>query len=898
MTTSETPRSQRGSAIDAWLHAGGIVIAATERAARALRGAFNRRREADGQTAWATPAIYDWRAFVRRVWDREFADDRVLLSGLQEEWLFGQIAQRSEHNATVLHGPRMRLAAMAREAHDLLCTHAAELLPSTARPAWPGDAETFSAWLAEFDQICAREGWLSATRLPLEIIQRIEDNAPEREPLLLVGFDRLTATQKRFFDAWGKYEQIADAGTAETRFYEVADAASELAACALWCRSRLQADHTARLLIISQDAGQRRGEIERAFARYLDGPSADLVEFSLGVPLSRTPLVHAGLLVLRWISNKALAEYEVDWLIAGGVTTASEAESASLQRHMRKIRNRQMQRPEWTLEEFINGLPNGDPLPESWVQRMLSAARRLHPIGQRRSALEWSELLPLSMNDAGFPGCHPMPSANFQVMDHWRKAVEACGTLGFDERTISWPTFHSAVARQMEDTLFTPEATAANILVSGPAQSAGLVADGIWFLGAEEGAWPFASQLHPFLPAFVQRNTNMPQASAQADAKLAGRITDRLLHAASECVFSSVRLRCKVDANPSRMILSLVGDPVPVPDQLVPERPVQAVMETFPDSIAVPFSGNIAPGGATTLTMQSRCPFRAFATFRMGAQPWDLAETGLTPRQRGDLVHSVLRAVWGGAAVGGWTTSDELQAVLASEGLEGVERFVAAHVEQVLMHSMPATVRDRIPKRCIALELERLTKLVTEWLLYESTRAQFTVSGTEQRSQVVIAGLAFDLRLDRLDTLNDGTSLIVDYKTGASTSLDSWSSARPDDVQLPLYGVFGVGQGNPSELGGLAFAKVLPGAPEFIGRVRNNGAFLPSVSNRNQLTTNPLSDQQIDVWRSIIEQLAADFLHGRAVVDPKDSDSCKYCELCSLCRIDQMQAEDADSTQP
>ena len=83
----------------------------------------------------------------------------------------------------------------------------------------------------------------------------------------------------------------------------------------------------------------------------------------------------------------------------------------------------------------------------------------------------------------------------------------------------------------------------------------------------------------------------------------------------------------------------------------------------------------------------------------------------------------------------------------------------------------------------------RLIRLVTEWLLYESARVPFTVVETELETEVSIDGLELDLRLDRIDRLNDGSLLVIDYKSG-DVSPKLWDLPRPDDVQLPLYAGF------------------------------------------------------------------------------------------------------------
>jgi ATP-dependent helicase/DNAse subunit B len=58
----------------------------------------------------------------------------------------------------------------------------------------------------------------------------------------------------------------------------------------------------------------------------------------------------------------------------------------------------------------------------------------------------------------------------------------------------------------------------------------------------------------------------------------------------------------------------------------------------------------------------------------------------------------------------------------------------------------------------------------------------------------------------------------------------------------------------------------------------------------------PLTDQQLDEWRAAIEQLARDFLSGRATVNPRDYPiTCEHCGLQTLCRVEEnMQLGDLD----
>jgi RecB family exonuclease len=195
-----------------------------------------------------------------------------------------------------------------------------------------------------------------------------------------------------------------------------------------------------------------------------------------------------------------------------------------------------------------------------------------------------------------------------------------------------------------------------------------------------------------------------------------------------------------------------------------------------------------------------------------------------------------------------------------------------------------------MPRRYLELEELRLARHVAEWLQFESARYAFEVAETEAGRPVSIAGLSFDVRLDRIDRLNDGTLLVIDYKTG-DVSHKSWELPRPDDIQLPLYAGFALDRENEI-LGGLVFAKVRPGDKSFAGHVGSpTGTLIASLKNTSSLARNPLTAEQLIDWRNYIERMARDFLAGRADVDPREyPDTCDRCGLQTLCRIHESRA--------
>ena len=227
----------------------------------------------------------------------------------------------------------------------------------------------------------------------------------------------------------------------------------------------------------------------------------------------------------------------------------------------------------------------------------------------------------------------------------------------------------------------------------------------------------------------------------------------------------------------------------------------------------------------------------------------------LSAKQRGQLLHAVLHSVWSGRRPG-IKNHDDLFAI------KDLAAFVRTHVKAGLQSALPAGISEQMPPMYLELEEIRLVRLVSEWLEFEKTRAPFTVEQTEAQRTVTIAGLSMNLRLDRVDRLIDGSSLVIDYKTG-SVDPKSWDLPRPDDLQLPLYKVFGLEPLQPSLFdsyggpasGGLVFAKVRAGDTCFAGRVADAEKTIdPDLPGNSALVRRKLTGLDESQWKEYIEQ--------------------------------------------
>ncbi|WP_263357424.1 PD-(D/E)XK nuclease family protein [Acidicapsa ligni] len=917
MIQQETVRSAR---VDEWLANGGVVLTATDRAARSVAAAHHSAQRDAGRMAWTTPAIAAWDSWVRERWTERNRDGLLLLNALQEQRLWTKVVRGSRAGAHLLHPDQ--LAKAAQQAYKLLCDYAPEALTSRERLGWPGDAAIFSEWITEFESRCRREALISASRLVSELAAQLlatqlenEDNSGQvRAPLLLIGFDRVLDSQKKLLHAWAGGApswQLLEAGDAarESVFFAARDSATELTACVSWIRRRLEADPNVRLTIVTTNLQQRRGEIERAL---LEANGSEIgFEFSLGVPLGQMGVARAALLLLQWLDG-ALTETELDWLIASGHTAANAKEEIALAETMRQLRRKGLERTEWSLEAFANpqGLASSATgyeaeqaesdagnsrsfrrtiaPPEAWTARLLAAKQMLRKQPERQSPLAWADAVSQLLEAAGWPGFRPLSSTTFQARQRWDSVMENCASLGFEavapgDSGMEWDEFIGIVATAVGGTIFAAESRDAAVQISEPLESAGQLSDGIWFLGADEESWPGRGAPHPLLPIRLQREAGMPHSTPQADWSLAQEATTRLLASANEVIFSYCEQSDESEARPSRLILRHVGAPVAMPSGLAQSSPArQPLTEVYEDASRIAFPLAAMAGGSATLTRQSLCPFQAFSVARLGAEQWQPAEAGLNAKQRGQLLHAVLHRIWS-KDEGGLASLQELLE------LPDLQAFVRSIVNWVMERKLPANLRETLPKRFLLLEARRLTGLVTEWLGYEQQRLPFQIEGTEIKSDITVAGLTLSLRLDRVDVLGDGSKLVIDYKTG-SVGPSVWAGERPKDVQLPLYASLAMHEEHTGQtLQGLVFARVRPGDTKFYGRARDAANTLRAdLSKASILMRNPLTDEQLEEWRRLIHQLGEDFLHGRADVDPRDGDeTCKNCELYTICRIQE-----------
>jgi probable DNA repair protein len=395
-----------------------------------------------------------------------------------------------------------------------------------------------------------------------------------------------------------------------------------------------------------------------------------------------------------------------------------------------------------------------------------------------------------------------------------------------------------------------------------PTDAAGSSFDALVFLRATDANWPPPERANPLLGWPLQQDRQMPgtdpaQASARAD-----RLTTRLIASAPTVLFSYA---AEDETGPQRLspLIARLDWPQHTADDV--SAPASTItLEEFEDTAPLPaLTSTSVRGGAVVLKLQAACGFRAFAEMRLNANAPETTSPGFDPRQTGNFIHNIMDSFW-----------REIQTQANLRAMSEPDR--AHKLNTAIDQSFSRKLSPEGPweHAYVAVQKERLRSVLLKWLDLELQRSPFTVTAREQQKHIQIGPLTLSLRMDRVDQLEGGGTLLIDYKTGSRSTPHDWEGERPDDPQLPLYALLPEAE----NLQGLAFAKIRPGSMKWLGY-----GPIPRPSAMEHATI----DEQIEAWRFVLENLAHDFANGKAEVSPKDFPfTCTHCQQRLLCRLD------------
>lgn len=881
------------------LAAGTVVVTPNDRLARVLVARHDAAMQRAGKGAWTAARAVPWNVWLALLW-REAQDagraGQRLLAPIESGFLWQRIvADDPALPATLVD--RRGVASLAEEAWTLVHAWGSggpswRAWRDTAAAPAGSDAEAFARWAERYQREVAQQEACDPGALG-DVLAAVAQRGMHWEdtPVLLAGFLELTRQQERLLMALrgsGMRIDLAAECGARPRIERVVAPTprDEILLALAWARERALAAPNAQIGIAINGLAARRDEV-RALADDVLCPALQLpgqaaaprpYDLSLGAPLADDPVVAAA---LGWL---ALAHGGLDRPQAASLfrspygpgrwSTRARLEKRWIEESRHRIR----------AADAIHALAAVDPGAATQLREAMGAGS----FGRTLAPREWVEQWRRFLHRCGWPGEATLDGPQHEARQAFARLLEDFVRLEPLGIRLAPAAALAFLRDRATRTIFQPQGAGGPVVILGLLEAASLDFDALWVADLSGQAWPPAPQPHPLLPLSWQRERDLPRSTAARELAFATRVTGRLLRAASDVVASAPAVLADAAARPT----ALLEGPWPALTRPAPGDSARRLaaaraMEKVADDRAPALAKGPAPGGTGAIEAQSDCPFEATAKYRLRTEPWPDAIEGLSPRERGQLMHLLMAAFW-----------RELRTHDALETLDAAS--LAARVGAAAAEARRALGADRwsaLPPVIAAAEEERLPAVASAWIeRIERPRGGFEVCRIEEQTTVELAGLVFRLKLDRVDALAGGGMAIIDYKTGAVDGMRSWFAWRPRAPQLGVYLMALAAETPPVDIRALAYGCLKAGEIDAVG-VAADGAQWRALADAATL-------RDVDGWPGLLRfyadrlpALAAEFRDGVASVTPRGpGDSpCRICARQSLCRIQAVRARAPDA---
>jgi ATP-dependent helicase/nuclease subunit B len=662
-------------------------------------------------------------------------------------------------------------------------------------------------------------------------------------------------------------------------------AVDEWSAAAQWAKAHVARNPSAQVVIVVPQLHTVRHAMRRVLRDVLvpehwGDPLAESgarFNLSLGVRLSEVPRVACALAWLRWL-RAPLPVAEVR--MAMGAAFISPQIPAAQFWYAEEIKRGTLA---LTIHSFARRVPPAHPIHALIAQGDGWPARALPS--------QWSTHFASALVALGF-AAGEMDSESAQAVVALLEVIEGVAELDAVLGNCAEDTVMRELTERSVTHDFQGEGQGAPIQVLGLYESLGIACDAMWVTGASDEVLPEPSELSPLLPRAWQRIAGVGRATPALMADAAARVWAQWERAAPDLVVS---VSGGTQALPVRPAACIPAAQFEQFSAIFSDVTLLATTEKITDTCGVVFEAVTLPAGTSLLQHQAECGFQAYAAHRLRVDPFPLPQIGVPASLRGEVVHSALAILW---------HKVETLEAWNSAAFDEQETCIADAVALAMQPIVEACRRRALPDGLAPLLSAQLKNLLLEWMTTEEApRRAFTVTHAETTVPLTLAAHTLNLRLDRVDQLEDGSALVIDYKTGAMASPAALRDGQGAALypQLPAYAL---AMGATTRVEGVAFARV---ARDKLG-LRGLARVEADPISTNTWRTEPAAGQarpQMQIkaaewdallmqWQQALSASVSAFAAGEAGVAPAMPTACRNCQRHALCRIGAQEISEAD----
>lgn len=872
-----------------------IIICPSARLARSIQNDNARQHLQAGEAQWLSPIVLTLTQWLEAVIETELLTNEnaaqmppYALSTFNEQLLWEEVITQSlKKNAFGELFDVSGLASAAMESNRYMVAWNLHIPRELAAE----ESRQFIQWQWAFKQRCTQLNALENVRFmdwQLDCIAQSTAALPAQ--IAFAGFDQTAPQEKRLREVLlARGVQVEDYATtcvepAQTQHISLENQEAECRAAVAWAQHMLEANPNVKVAIVSP----RLSDIRNQLADLLDDsfypasvrPSmAEMprhYNFSLGTPLAQQPIIQVALNLIRLLSAYQLQQADVSYVLLSPFWSASTKEADA--RAMLDAKMREKLPMQFTLQRFIefaaqqhdNGLG---------ISGLLAHLRATSAISTKKATPSlWAQTLTNLLTALNWPGERNISSLEYQAVNAWQKALQQLAKLEVLGKNLTMAEVAHLMQQICSEQVFQAETEhEPAIQILGIMEALSAPADAMWCMHMNDHIWPPPARPNPLLPASVQRAAALPNADNSVQAAFAATIHQRLLHSAKDIIFSSSKTEgeSKLRASPLMKGIAAIETEMSLAETLAEQlsHAGNADLTTIDDHIAPAVqAGDHVSGGTGLFKAQAICPAWAFYQYRLGAKALKTPTSGLDSMERGSLVHDVLERFW------------------RKRHFADLHDMSEADFSQALIAAIQSTLQAFAAESSVAsptvleLENERLIKLIGDWLQFEKARGvAFNIVACEVEKQVQICGIEVTLKIDRIQQLESGGLVFVDYKTGQIPKTKSWGEDRITEPQLPIYAAFYAE--DIAQVAGVYFGMVKIAEHAFSGVGEEN--FEAEQDKRKPAFTKDFIDWQhlLMHWKTSIDAIAQEIKAGESAVRFNDENELAYCEVTPLLRL-------------
>ncbi len=787
------------------------------------------------------PQIFSYRSWLEHFWKKNNPQRTIrLLSLLELRYILKEITEKNSiNNSEVIIDELIKCYSLCK-------TYFIDI--STLPDFYTNPSSLLIKWISEFEKFKTENNCIDTTDLFSSVYKSLESNIKIGN-YYAYGFKQRTPEQNKLFEILECQSLNSRSLENNIQALSFIDQETELESIAKWAKEVSLKNPNSQIGVVIPNLSQLQHLVKSTFDQKFD---ASLLEthhkpynISLGMSLCQYPLIQHLLSIVKISSQIIKGNIELEMLMK--TVTSPYIKGALNESNSRAL-----------LVNRILGLGCEEATTQKVLKLMKDCPVLIQIVNALRSlkinkkiALEDSlDSINLLLLTWGFTSDRSLSSSEYQLFEKYQNESLILNRLSNFYKKVSLFDAIKILNTHLNSVIFQPKSGTANIHILGALEAEGLYFDHAWVSSMTSNFIPGKIKMPLFIPQKTSIEYKLPNSNfllVTEDAKVTLKALNNL---SPETTYSYAKLMQNREELPSPYI--------EFKDYLEVSFIKNSSRELiYIDDYKAPKIQELTiKKGVKTLQNQMSCAFRGFAG-RLNIADFEAPHIGLSRLQQGNLIHKILETFFNEIKSGA--------SLLKLTELE-LDNLIEKHTE---------SATQNLPKSNFKLnEKIRLVKIIRQHIDLEKQRSDFEVIKTESTSEVNINGLKFSTRIDRMDRLANGDSLIIDYKTGKDVKVSQMTGDPIDQAQLPIYAV-------TNSVDGVAFATINSNDCQFKAITKNKSELPLTKQAINRM---PEWDKQITEWTSILNSASKQFQNGIASVLPVKN-ACDYCDYDLLCRV-------------